>query len=260
MEVHHHPHAPHTKKFKEYFLEFIMIFLAVTMGFLAESLREHLTENRKEKEFIRGIIADMKTDTTKLASVVRYYDHIIPLLDSERKNFHKLQQPGALKTIILLQRSLLGFEDFIYTDATLQQIKSSGGLLLIKNKAVVDSILFYDSKVKSALINEKVLGDLLTATQHEIGGLLNMQTLLETVGRTTDTARKRILVDSLNSSTNGFLLTKDPVINGQFYNDYLYYETVATLVKMEMVELKSKATTTIDFLKRKYELKVATSD
>jgi len=32
MEVHHHPHVE-KKKFKEYFLEFLMIFLAVTLGF-----------------------------------------------------------------------------------------------------------------------------------------------------------------------------------------------------------------------------------
>ncbi|HEY4875714.1 MAG TPA: hypothetical protein VIH86_09100 [Puia sp.] len=41
MEVHHHPDVHHQRKrFKEYFLEFLMIFLAVTMGFFAESLRE----------------------------------------------------------------------------------------------------------------------------------------------------------------------------------------------------------------------------
>ena len=93
MEVHHHPHASHSKKFKEYFLEFLMIFLAVTMGFLGESLREHLSEKKKEKEFIRGIISDLKTDTTKLSGVLKYYNHIIPLLDSGRKKFYKLQQP-----------------------------------------------------------------------------------------------------------------------------------------------------------------------
>jgi hypothetical protein len=33
MEVHHHPGSAHKKKaFKEYFLEFLMIFLAVTLG------------------------------------------------------------------------------------------------------------------------------------------------------------------------------------------------------------------------------------
>src|ERR1700733_4696770 len=45
MEVHHHPKVE-KKNFKEYFLEFIMIFLAVTMGFIAENIREHFTETK----------------------------------------------------------------------------------------------------------------------------------------------------------------------------------------------------------------------
>lgn len=36
MEVHHHPHIER-KRFKEYFFEFLMIFLAVTLGFIAEN-------------------------------------------------------------------------------------------------------------------------------------------------------------------------------------------------------------------------------
>jgi hypothetical protein len=36
MEVHHHPKAE-KKNFKEYFFEFIMIFLAVTLGFLPKT-------------------------------------------------------------------------------------------------------------------------------------------------------------------------------------------------------------------------------
>jgi hypothetical protein len=251
MEVHHHPHA-HRKSFKEYFLEFLMIFLAVTMGFFAESLREHMTEKKKEKEYIRGIIADMETDTAKLRSVIKYYNRVLPLLDSTRKNFNKLQKPGSLHTLSVMQFSMLGYEDFIYTDATLQQIKSSGGMILIRNKAVVDSILYYDTKVKSALINEKVLGELLVSTQHEMGGLLNLQPLLETVGRTTDTLVQKALVDSLNKLPTGFLLTHDPVVAGQFYNDYTYYSTIASLVKMEMEGIKAKATRVIAFLKKEY--------
>ena len=51
MEVHHHPHVDsdsHRKKgFKEYFLEFLMIFLAVTMGFFAENIRQHFEDRKK---------------------------------------------------------------------------------------------------------------------------------------------------------------------------------------------------------------------
>ena len=65
MEVHHHPHVE-KKNFKEYFLEFIMIFLAVTMGFFAESYREHLKDQRQEKEFIVSLKEDIISDTIQL--------------------------------------------------------------------------------------------------------------------------------------------------------------------------------------------------
>src|SRR5271167_479611 len=49
MEVHHHPEVE-KKGFKEYVLEGLMIFLAVTMGFFAESLRENITNNEHVKQ------------------------------------------------------------------------------------------------------------------------------------------------------------------------------------------------------------------
>src|ERR1035438_2735349 len=51
MEVHHHPHVE-KKGFREYFLEFLMIFLAVTLGFIAENIREHFADVRTEKEYL----------------------------------------------------------------------------------------------------------------------------------------------------------------------------------------------------------------
>ena len=74
MEVHHHPHVgsdSHRKKnFKEYFLEFLMIFLAVTLGFFAESLREHLVNIRNEKEYIISVKEDLLTDTSSLSHLI----------------------------------------------------------------------------------------------------------------------------------------------------------------------------------------------
>lgn len=254
MEVHHHPHVPHSKKFKAYFLEFLMIFLAVTMGFFAESLREHISEKKKEKEYIEGFISDLRNDTAKLAHVIKFYNNLIPLMDSGRKNFYKLRQPGSLHTVGTIQMSLAGYQDFIYTDMTLQQVRASGGMLLIRKKHVADSLLSYDAKVKVALINEKALGDLLISIQHEMGGLLNMQPLLESIGRQPDPAARKAIADSLNKLQQGFLLTNDPVTAGRFYNDYTYYFSVSSMVKMLMEDLEKKAAGTIAFLKREYDL------
>jgi uncharacterized membrane protein len=50
MEVHHHSHVE-KKGFKEYFLEFIMIFLAVTMAFIGENMREQLCDVKYKWKF-----------------------------------------------------------------------------------------------------------------------------------------------------------------------------------------------------------------
>jgi hypothetical protein len=69
MEVHHHS-KPGKKKFKEYFLEFLIIFLAVTLGFFAENIREHFVNSNKEKEFITSLKEDLRNDTTQLSFMI----------------------------------------------------------------------------------------------------------------------------------------------------------------------------------------------
>jgi hypothetical protein len=73
MEVHHHPDLHHEKKnFREYFLEFLMIFLAVTMGFFAESLRENISNNERAKSLAQQLIKDIQADTANLNNVISY--------------------------------------------------------------------------------------------------------------------------------------------------------------------------------------------
>src|SRR4249919_1977876 len=67
MEVHHHPQLEHKPKpWKEYLLEYFMIFLAVMTGFFAESYREHLGERSKEHEYVVNIKKDLLTETRNL--------------------------------------------------------------------------------------------------------------------------------------------------------------------------------------------------
>jgi hypothetical protein len=50
MEVHHHAKIE-KKNFKEYFLEFLMIFLVVTMAFIGENMREQLCDVKYKWKF-----------------------------------------------------------------------------------------------------------------------------------------------------------------------------------------------------------------
>ena len=51
MEVHAHSHTAR-KKWTHYFWEFLMLFLAVTLGFLVENQREHYIEHETSKKYM----------------------------------------------------------------------------------------------------------------------------------------------------------------------------------------------------------------
>jgi hypothetical protein len=66
MEVHHPHHPTHKKKWSEYLLEFLMLFVAVTLGFFAENIRENQAEDKKARELLEVVAKDFKTDIVNL--------------------------------------------------------------------------------------------------------------------------------------------------------------------------------------------------
>jgi hypothetical protein len=64
MEVHHHPHiSTHAKPWKEYLLEGLMIFVAVTLGYGAENVREHYVETKKAIISAKNLYVDVVNDS-----------------------------------------------------------------------------------------------------------------------------------------------------------------------------------------------------
>src|ERR1044072_6309926 len=83
MEVHKHPHhITHKKKWREYLLEVLMLFLAVFLGFIAENQREHFVEHQREKKFAGRLLSDLRQDSL-------FFESRIQLLQ-KRQNAHKL--------------------------------------------------------------------------------------------------------------------------------------------------------------------------
>jgi hypothetical protein len=81
MEVHHHPHTER-KKWHHYFWEFFMLFLAVTLGFIVENQREHFLEHRRERQYIRSMIQDLKTDTASFRRIIEANTHAYNRIDT----------------------------------------------------------------------------------------------------------------------------------------------------------------------------------
>src|SRR5258705_724949 len=100
MEVHAHTHSER-KKFTHYFWEFLMLFLAVFCGFLAENQREHMIEHKREKQFMTSLISDLRLDIAWLDTVSNSSKLRIQNIDSAITNFSK--QDGKEITIRVYQ-------------------------------------------------------------------------------------------------------------------------------------------------------------
>jgi hypothetical protein len=154
MEVHHHPDLQHKKKkFKEYFLEFLMIFLAVTMGFFAESLREHFVDETRIHEYMQEMVENLQYDSLRCA--VNYERNIahekgMDSLSAEIKNATK----GKINANALYYYAVQYFGIFshaAFNNSAITELKNSGSFRLIKNKNITGELYdYYQRKVFAA--------------------------------------------------------------------------------------------------------------
>ena len=92
MEVHAHTHTPR-KKWTHYFWEFLMLFLAVSLGFYAENIREGILHKKEVKTHMNSLISDLQTDILLFDSGIdrntysaQMADSLIELLHSDITN------------------------------------------------------------------------------------------------------------------------------------------------------------------------------
>jgi hypothetical protein len=145
MEVHKHPHhVTHKKKWTGYVLEFLMLFLAVFLGFIAENQREHFVEHQREKKFAKRLLSDLRADSL-------FFETRIQLLEKRQQTheeFLKIMANPAGATDPAVHRGfvrilLLTPTSNDFTTATYNQMKTSGSLRYIYNDNLTTSLQQY---------------------------------------------------------------------------------------------------------------------
>jgi hypothetical protein len=148
MEVHHHPHVG-KKNFKEYFLEYVMIVLAVTTGFFAESLREYIGDSEKEEAYIKSLKADLLIDTANLSKSIYWQTIQIEIFDSLRVLLNKpVLDSSEINMAYYCARISTKKSPFKPNDKTVVQLKNSGNFRLIKNTAIINKLIQYQKKIE----------------------------------------------------------------------------------------------------------------
>jgi hypothetical protein len=147
MEVHHHSHTAR-KKWTHYFWEFLMLFLAVFCGFLAEYQLEHKIERDRGNQYIRSFFEDLKYDTSHLNAVIASYRQKVENLSVISKCYDSVSANlPCTDCLIKLFRSSRGFYELRTSDRTMQQLKNAGGLRLLSSTDA-DSIIAYDNLIR----------------------------------------------------------------------------------------------------------------
>ena len=147
MEVHQHTHTPR-KKWTHYMWEFLMLFLAVFCGFLAENQREHYVEHKRAKDYAEMMKDDLLKDTAQLGGLIRGIENLL----QAQKNKELLWQISTDKItwadIEALRNPRVDVTPFFWNDATYSQMKSSGNLRLFRDKELIKKIALYESMIK----------------------------------------------------------------------------------------------------------------
>lgn len=166
------------KGWTDYLFEFTVPFLAVTAAFLLNAERESYVERQLERQYLNSMIEDLQLDTAYMNSRKKFIQITINRLDTLIKY---LSHPEP-KTIYKIYNASSGFmyagPIFRANDRTLQQLKNTGGLRLIRNKDISDKIVVYDRKIiENIMFQELAIESARNDCKEVFGEILEVETL-----------------------------------------------------------------------------------
>ena len=246
MEIHHSHSTPKKEKhFKHYLFEFLMLFLAVSAGFLVENMREHYVESQREKIFIKSYLEDLKQDTANINSNTELRNVKIGMLDSLIKLLNSANPNQYGQSLYYFGRRITRSTLFQNNDRTIKQLKNAGALRLIRNQTASNAIMEYDQQIdyiSYLQINRETL---------EVTGIYPMLAKLFD-GRVLETMINGMEIN--RPAGNPALRTTDKNLIQDLTYFLHQYKTTSIVVITRLHSLKVKAIETMQFLQKEYHL------
>ena len=241
MEVHHHSHTSR-KKWTHYFWEFLMLFLAVFCGFLAENQREHYIEKQREKKFARRLLSDLREDSA-------FYQRRLKNLEEAGKKQGSLVKimTGPVKAtdyeVVSAFMPLLHLYDVQVTTATYDQMKASGSLRYIHNDELTTALQkYYEILLPRA------------TRQREGAQIYFIELIAPYVAKHFKVQDMETIGDSL-INRNQVILSRSPESDQELINlTGIYSDSQQQLIPLLKPAVK-KAQELIELIKKEYHLK-----
>jgi len=237
MDVHPHKHeTEHKRSWKEYISEFLMLFLAVFFGFIAENLRESYTERERGHQYIVSMVNDLQKDTLQLERAYRTNLKVIKGIDSLLFYLRAPSSETATKKLYVYGSYVGASILFEGENGTITQLKNAGGLRLITDTASVNRISSYD------LLND------ITKKQGEAyyKSTLDALDILEQV--------MDFSVAANPTHASVFYISKDADKIRYLYNKCYMHNQIVMGYCNHLMNQKKEAIKTIEVLKKKYHI------
>ena len=143
MEVHHPHHPTHKKKWAEYIIEFVMLFAAVTLGFLAENVRELNTDKKNTNNSLVTLYKDIQTDSVKVSLAIRNRDVIFKSREIIMNYYSNGEINNKIDELYLFDFLVARRSFPKINQMALDELNSNGKLNFIDNKELKINIQTY---------------------------------------------------------------------------------------------------------------------
>jgi len=147
MEVHHHSHKP--KNWKEHITEFFMLFAAVSLGFLAENVREHQIETKRGEVYLAELETDLRNDSIGLYGITFLIQNQKEAADSIYELYKNKNWESRINELYFFHAILSLRTNWEPNDATWEQAINSGTLRYLDNKELVKKLKEYYFQIKN---------------------------------------------------------------------------------------------------------------
>lgn len=242
MEVHHAHHPGHKKKVSEYFLEFFMLFFAVTLGFFAENQREHMIENHRGKQYMQSLFEDLKKDTAFFNKLARYDLNQVNKIDTSTRVIELNDwNDSTIKLLYFVNLRTLGNITLNINERASSQLKNAGGMRLIQNQDLSNKIAAYWELSETIRNTGAALEDLKLRARDKSYSIFNQKYYLNS---NTGTMRDDVK-----------LMTQDTLVLTEYSNRLNHIKNSIFYVRMPMIKrLHTQADEILIQLIKEYDL------
>jgi len=246
MEVHAHSHTAR-KKWTHYFWEFLMLFLAVFCGFLAEYQLEHKIEKDREQQYINSLYEDLKENDKMFSlELIKQKNRIIMMDSMINMLNHTEGIRGNEGLLYYFARMSPRLQTLTVNNRTFEQLKNSGNFRLIQKIETSNQIMAYYEKIPMIRLIEELFFGEFDHYKSIASRIFDPVIFTSMEMKNGEIAR---------TEQNPPLQSYDPNLIKQLSVFAVYMNGSGRGIIQQITELKHKGELMIDYLQKVYHLK-----